>query len=137
VNRIVADSNVLVSALHFGGKPMALLTLAEEGQIDLAISEAMLTETLGVLRVKFHNTEEQLADREAYLRTVSRIVTPSEAVAVIQSDPTDDRILECAVAAGAETIASGDRHLLSLGSFRGIEIVRVADFLARFSGRSR
>jgi predicted nucleic acid-binding protein len=56
---------------------------------------------------------------------------------VIHADPTDDRILEFAVAAGAETIASGDRHLLSLGSFREIESVSVADFLARFSGRSR
>lgn len=48
MKRVVADSNIFVSALQFGGKPMALLTLAEEGQIDLAISEAILTETLGV-----------------------------------------------------------------------------------------
>ena len=111
---------------------MALHTLAEEGEIDLAISEAILTETLGVLRVKFQNTEEQLADREAYLRAISRLVTPSEAVAVIQADPTDDRILECAVAASAETIASGDRHLLSLGSFRDNGVV--LPFLAECFG---
>ena len=135
MKRVVADSNVLVSALQFGGKPMAFLTLAEEGQIDLAISEAILTETLGVLRLKFHNTSEQLADREAYLRAVTRMVTPSETVAVIQADPTDDRILECAVAADSEAIVSGDRHVLSLGSFREMPVMRVAEFLER--GRER
>ena len=38
---------------------------------------------------------------------------------------------------GADTIITGDDDLLRLGEFRGIRIVRVADFLARFSGRSR
>jgi uncharacterized protein len=108
---------------------MVLLMLAEEGQIDLAISEAILMETLGVLRVKFHNTEEQLADREACLRAISRMVTPTESLQVVASDPTDDKVLECAVAASAEAIISGDRHLLALGSFRKIPIQRVADFL--------
>jgi uncharacterized protein len=138
VKRVVADSNVYNSALEFGGKPLALLTLAEFGEIDLAISEAILTETLGVLRVKFHNTEQQLAGREAYQRAitrlVTRLVTPTEAIDVIQEDPTDNRILECAVAAEAEVIVSGDAHLLKLGEFRGMLIQRPADFLAE--GRS-
>ena len=82
MKRVVADSNVLVSALQFGGKPMALLTLAEEGQIDLSISKAILTETLAVLTVKFQNTPDQLADREGYLRAITRIVTPSEAISI-------------------------------------------------------
>jgi putative PIN family toxin of toxin-antitoxin system len=137
VKRVVVDSNVLVSALQFGGKPMALLTLAEDGQIDLAISEAIPDETLGVLKVKFQNTPEQLADREAYVRAITSIVAPSETVAVIQADPTDDRILECAIAADAEVIVSGDRHLLALGNFRGIGIQRPADFLAGFQARPR
>jgi uncharacterized protein len=45
-----------------------------------------------------------------------------------------DRILECAVASDAEVIVSGDNHLLLLGSFRGIPIQRVGDFLAAFQG---
>ena len=135
MKRVVADSNVLVSALQFGGKPMALLTLAEDGLIDLAISEAILNETLSVLKVKFENTPDELADREAYVRAITRIVAPSEIVAVIQADPTDDRILECAVAADADVIVSGDRHLLALGNFGGIGIQRPADFLAGFQAR--
>lgn len=49
---------------------------------------------------------------------------------MIEADPTDDRILECAVAAAADVLVSGDTHLLSLGSFRGILIQRVAEFLS-------
>jgi uncharacterized protein len=52
----------------------------------------------------------------------------------VSSDPDDNRVLECAVSAGSEMVVTGDADLLRLASFRGIEIVTVADFLARFSG---
>lgn len=45
-------------------------------------------------------------------------------------DPDDNRVLECAVAAGSRYIVSGDRDLLNLGSYAGIPILRVSDFLA-------
>jgi predicted nucleic acid-binding protein len=71
------------------------------------------------------------------LRVITRFVQPTESIEVIQADPTDDRILECAVAAGAEVIVSGDTHLLGLGRFRGILIQRVAEFLDRLQDQGR
>ena len=65
------------------------------------------------------------------------IVAPAETIQAIEIDPTDDRILECAVAAGAEVIVSGDAHLLTLGIFRGIRIQRVAEFLRDFPEQRR
>jgi len=53
----------------------------------------------------------------------------------VDADPSDNRILECAVAADVEVIVSGDKHLLALGSFRGIPIQRVGEFLAAFEER--
>jgi putative PIN family toxin of toxin-antitoxin system len=129
VKRVVADTNILVSALQFGGKPKQLLDLAIDGQIDLAISETVIAETLRVLGEKFDRTSEWLAETNRQLRVVARVVVPTEGIRVIEADPTDDRILECAVAAKAEVIVSGDTHLLTLGSFRGILIQRVAEFL--------
>lgn len=131
MKRVVADTNILVSAVQFGGKPKHLLDLAADGQVDLAISEAIVAETLRVLRDKFHRTPEWLTEAEQQLRVVARLVEPAESLRVIEADPTDDRILECAVAAVAEVILSGDSHILSLGSFRGIPILRVAEFLSR------
>jgi uncharacterized protein len=135
VKRAVADTNVLVSALQFGGKPKQLLDLAVDGHIDLAMSEAIVDETLRVLRDKFRRTPDELTETDKQLREVGRVVTPTERINVVDADPSDDRILECAVAAEAEVIVSGDRHLLALGSFRRIPIQRVAEFLAIFEGR--
>jgi len=56
------------------------------------------------------------------------IVRPSRKVAVLEDAP-DNRILECAVTAGADLIVTGDHHLLKLREFEGIPIVRLADFL--------
>jgi uncharacterized protein len=131
VKRVVADTNVLVSALQFGGKPKQLLDLASDGQVDLAISESIIAEALRVLRDKFYRTPEGLAETDRQLRVIARLVEPIESLLVIEADPTDDRILECAVAAQAEAIVSGDTHLLSLGSFREMPILRVAEFLRR------
>jgi putative PIN family toxin of toxin-antitoxin system len=137
VKRIVADTNILVSALQFGGKPKVLLDLAVDGQVDLAVSEAIIAEALRVFRDKFERAPEWLAETNRQLRVVARLVEPTDHIQAIEADPTDDRILECAVAAGAEVIVSGDSHLLSLGSFRGIPIQRVAEFLASLGEQSR
>jgi uncharacterized protein len=130
VRRVVADTNVLVSAIQFGGKPKQLLDLASDGHIDLAISDAILEETLRILRDKFHHAPDELREADQQLRVIARAVTPTENINVVVADPSDDRILECAVAADAEAIVSGDRHLLALGNFRGMPIQRVAEFLA-------
>lgn len=137
MKRVVADTNVLVSALRFGGKPKQLLDLAIEGQVDLAVSEAIIAETLRVLRDKFERAPEWLAEADRQMHVIIRLVHPTEVIQAIEADPTDDRILECAIAADAEVIVSGDSHLLSLGVFRGIPIRRVAEFLASLEDHAR
>ncbi len=135
MNRIVADSNIYVSAIVFGGKPMMLLEMAEEGEIELFVSDHILSETFRILRDKFQRTTEQLEVDRVHLAKITRSVAPTETINVVPLDPDDDRILECAVAAAATTIVTGDRHLLGLGSFRGIRIQRPAEFLSE--GRDR
>ena len=132
MKRLVADTNVLVSAIQFGGKPKQLLDLAADGQVDLAISEAILEETLRVLKDKFHHTDAELRETDKQLRVIARIVTPTESISAVDADPSDNRILECGAAANAEVIVSGDKHLLALGSFGGMPIQRVGEFLAGF-----
>ena len=57
---------------------------------------------------------------------------PDEGVDAIPFDPSDNRFLECALAGAAHAIVSGDRHLLSLHTFRNIPIVTPAQFLKHF-----
>ncbi len=65
---------------------------------------------------------------------ISELFTPVQHVDVIKDDPSDNRILEAAETAMADYIVSGDKHLLSLGTWNGIEILAPADFLERLNG---
>jgi putative PIN family toxin of toxin-antitoxin system len=135
VHRVTADSNILISALQYGGKPLTLLDMAEEGRVALAISDDILTETLRVLRDKFHRTTQWLQDAENHLREITTHVIPAERIQAVTADPDDNRVLECAVAAASEVIVSGDSDLLQLGTFRGIPLMTVAAFLVRFEAK--
>ena len=132
MERVTADSNVLISALRFGGKPLDLLALAVDGEIELAISDAILHETLRVLRDKFHTTTERLEEIERFLSAVTIHVYPTERIDAVTADRDDNGVLECAVKSGSRVIVSGDQDLLRLGTFKDIDILRVADFLSRF-----
>ena len=57
------------------------------------------------------------------------MVDPQERVHIILADDSDNRILECAVAAGAEFIVTGDAHLLDLHSFREVRILSPRQFI--------
>jgi putative PIN family toxin of toxin-antitoxin system len=130
--KVVADTNIYVSAIIFGGKPQTILELAHDGLLDLFISDDILAETARVLRDKFHRTPEQLQADVLALDALTTRVQPTERIAAVTSDPTDDRILECAVAAACDRIVSGDADLLRMGSFRGLKILKVSEFLAAF-----
>ena len=134
--RVTLDTNIYVSALHFGGKPMQLLQMGLEGELDIAISQPILDETLRVLREKFGWSDDDLRDAEAAISAATNRVAPRETLDVAQADATDNRIVECAAASSSETIVSGDRHLLALGQFRGITVLRAGDFLLRKIGRT-
>ncbi len=57
------------------------------------------------------------------------MVSTTAFLSVVKDDPGDDRVLECAIAGSADVIISGDRHLLDLGSFQGIQILTVRRFM--------
>lgn len=62
---------------------------------------------------------------------LARVILPAEVTPIILEDPDDDEVLACALAARAEVIVSGDRHLLNLADYQGIRIVRPVDLLAQ------
>jgi putative PIN family toxin of toxin-antitoxin system len=104
-------------------------------RFDLVVSPALLTEYERVLnyerlRRRHGLSPEQVAREIAGLRDAAILVVPTEVPAVIADDPDDDHVLACAVAGEADYIVSGDRHLLSLGEYRGIRILSLAAFLA-------
>lgn len=138
--RVTADTNIFISALNYpGGKPSQLIDLAREGEISLTVSEAILDEIADVLARKFNFTPERIAEARSMIRDVARTVNPAVRLDVIKEDPDDNKILECASAAGSDYIVSGDEDLLRLGRYDSTKILSVSDFLAlmRSQGQKR
>jgi putative PIN family toxin of toxin-antitoxin system len=129
VIEVTADANIYISALEFKGVPLEILNRARRGTFRLSISEPVLDDVRRVLRDKFRWPSDDLDAAITELGAFTTKVKPTETLAVVEADPDDDRILECAVASGSQYIVTGDKDLLRLGSYSGIQIVTVADFL--------
>jgi putative PIN family toxin of toxin-antitoxin system len=98
---------------------------------------AILDEMADVLVRKFDACRKEISDATAIVRAAARTVTPAVEIDVIKDDAVDNRILECAVSAGADYIVTGDKDLLRLGSCDSIQIVKVSDFLKIAQGQGQ
>jgi putative PIN family toxin of toxin-antitoxin system len=127
---VTADTNVYISAFISAGRPRQVIEAARRGISQLAVSDALLAELDRVLRHKFNVSDDSRRETMVALATFTTLVRPTRRIEAVPEDPDDNRVLECAVAAGSRYIVTGDRALLRLGRFEGVQIVRVADFMA-------
>jgi putative PIN family toxin of toxin-antitoxin system len=133
--RVVLDTNVLISALLFGGAPRQILRMIIAGSIDCLFSPAILDELQEVLRrPTFGFSSRQAAAIVEELCSLCEVVDPAIRISVVKADPNDDRVIECALQAKASVIVSGDAHLLGLGTHKGIRILSPAVFLSTVVG---
>jgi putative PIN family toxin of toxin-antitoxin system len=129
--RAVFDTNVLISAFVFpGGPPEFAFRAALSGRIALITSPPLLAEFGRVLGQKFGWEDEMVEAAVGQVARIGAVVRPATRVSVINEDPADDRVLEAAQEGGVDVIVSGDRHLLRLGRWRDIRIVRVTELVA-------
>ena len=146
VSRLVLDTNVLISAIiQPKGKPAAVLAIALERFAILFSGETFAECATRIIRPKF----DRLVSREARDELVARLHQDATWVDIDGSlrqvrDPDDDKILETAVAGGADCLVTGDGDLLALrpvgeqgtattrddALYQGVAIVRPAEFLA-------
>jgi putative PIN family toxin of toxin-antitoxin system len=134
--RLVLDTNVIASALLWGGVPYKLVEAGAAGDIELVASPALLAELRDVLGRK-HLTSRLVAQRASVEQAIGFYgelvisMTPPSTPRVVPGDIDDDQVIAAAVAGSAKLIVSGDRHLLSMGSHQGIAIVNAADAVRR------
>lgn len=133
--RAVADTNVYISALNFGGTAEEVLALGRAQAIQLFISPPILTEVEEVLMWKFRWSAKRSRQAVAAIQAFAQLVHPKEILHVITEDEPDNRILECALEAKAEVVITGDAHLRQLKTFRGIPIVSPGEFLDTYRTR--
>ena len=79
---------------------------------------------------KFARAPEELSRTALYLASLAVMVVPERRIAML-SDAPDNRVLECASAAKAEVIVTGDREMLSLGAWEDVELVSLRQFIDR------
>jgi uncharacterized protein len=90
-----------------------------------------------ILYTKFYWDPSDITDAVDQILGFSKYVHAEYTLNVVPQDPDDNRVIECALAAGSDTIVTGDTDLLVLEGFRGIEIVKPSDFLASFQPDGR
>ena len=129
---VVIDTNVIVSALLFGGKPGKLIQFWKAGQIQPLISKEITEEYLRVLAYPKFNLSENdigfLLNHEIlpYFKAVK--IKPGRWKTAIEDDPSDDMFIRCAVSGICKIIISGDRHLLDLKTYGKIRTLSVSLF---------
>ena len=132
--RAVLDTNVLISGVIATGVPHELLVKGFNHEYQIVVSVETLAEyrnTLLKYPERFHMDETEIQEEVETIRYFAEFVAPQEDITAVEDDPDDDKFLEAAVAGDVDYLVSGDRHLLSLDSFRGIEIVEPRTFYDR------
>jgi len=129
--RVVFDTNIYVSALAIpGGNAEDAYLEAVGGTFELFTSVAILTETARVLQAKFDWAEDKVREAVQDIGQTAIVLRPRPTLHILDDEP-DNRILDCAIAAQAEFIVSGDRHLLALKHHADITMLSLADFLTK------
>jgi putative PIN family toxin of toxin-antitoxin system len=127
---VVFDSNVWISAIRFKGIPLLALDAAFLRH-TIAICPEIESEVLRILTEKMLLSPQRTAlQMRNYLESGLRLSIPGKLKGVCR-DPKDDMVVECAAVAGASVIVSGDKDLLSLRSYRNIQICSPSEFLSK------
>ena len=127
--RVLFDTNVLVSAVVFGGRPGELLNRALRGELEMITSAALMDELEGVLIDTFSLDRSYVRSVRSELELLAVVVSVPDVPRVVR-DPDDDAVVAAALAGGAMLIVTGDRDLLDLGEYQGVRIVTPRDFPA-------
>ena len=133
VKRVVIDTNVLISALLFGGEPGELIPLWKSGRIQPLASNEIIDEYLRVLAYpKFKLSAEEI-NFILYHEILPHfeVVRAKLGSVIIRDDPSDDKFIRCAEAGKAKFIISGDQHLIRLKSYGEVKILTATHFLEK------
>lgn len=135
VFKVVVDTNIYISAIFWNGKPRKVIDLGRDGKILIFTSMDIENEITEKLKTKFKLADEEVNQILLDLSTFAMPVEVNKQVLVVHDDPDDNKFVECALECRADYIVSGDRHLLNLKGYEGIQILSASEFLKIFSNQ--
>ena len=128
--KVVLDTNILISAIVFGGKPRTILELiVMERKITGITSKFALNELLGILEIKFKYSQDQLDRVEKLIEENFTIVNPQNIPKIIKEDICDNQFLAILNDITVDFIISGDQHLSKIKMYRNVPIVTTTYFI--------
>ena len=122
--RAVLDTNVVMSAIFFGGVPFEVLNAWHNGEFELVVSDAVILEYREIaarMKARFPSIEPEIWIR--YIEDHATVVSAAPLATQVCEDADDDVFLACAAAANAKIVCSGDKHLLACNGWNGIEVL--------------
>ncbi len=131
--RVVLDTNVVMSAVFFRGQPLKVLEAWRNRRIELVVSEDILSE--------YDEIAVRLSERYAnvdfrpwldLIREYATMIDVSAPYPQVCEDPDDDAFVACALKANAKVICSGDRHLLAVDGYEGLEVLAPGRFVLKY-----
>lgn len=128
IDRVVLDTNVIISALVFAGKPRAILQMVIQKKVIGVISPYLLSELFTILSTKFEFNESKLTLLERKIKQKFTLVYPKKEITVCR-DKADNRVLETAIEGKCNFIITGDKDLLVLAKHGRIAIVTPDQYL--------
>ena len=130
--RIVIDTNVIISAVFFGGIPRTVVEAVIDRSVTACANREIIEEYREVVAEMIHRKQGHLrCELINYFLGKLEIIEPVADIHLCR-DPDDDKFLSCAVDAKALCIVSGDKDLLDVRSIDNIEIITAADFCKRY-----
>jgi putative PIN family toxin of toxin-antitoxin system len=128
--KVIIDTNVFVSGIFFSGPPHIIIEAWRSGKIKLVISPEIYQEYQRVsesLAAQFPAINIQQIIEIVAL--TSEVVSPARLNATVCADPDDDKFIACALASKSRIIVSGDKHLLQVSGYHGIQVLKPREFI--------
>lgn len=127
--RVVLDTNIIISALIFGGIPRQVTDLIVDKAFRPVSSEELMTELRRVISERFPRARHDLEIYEKLIHKYAIVVPLGNQTVVVSRDPDDDKFIETAIVGNCQYIVSGDKDLLDIKTFNNINIVSAIEFL--------
>ena len=108
MTRVVPDTNILISAIFWAGKPYQVICKGLNGEYQLVISPEILVEVMEKLRNKCSFPEDKIIEQMNIMLALFHVVNTSTRINVVR-DKTDNKIIECAIDGQANFIVTGDQ----------------------------
>lgn len=136
--KVVMDTNVFVSGVFFSGPPYQILQAWQAGNFEIVVSQEILDEyrRVGEILAEEHPKIDLNPILTLFIEN-AKVYKPAKLKEPICEDPDDDKFFACAIASQSEVIISGDKHLLKVSGYEGIEVLKPRDFLDKYINLER